>query len=1036
MVDYVPLTSLLAGNNNVVYPSNLLLATASGGNVVVNNNVTLDSTGNLVVQSFSTSTKITAGAGNVYINSLGYGVVFPDGTFQTTAATNTPPGGTNGAIQYNNNGVFGGDVNKFYIDTNGNVGIGTSTVSSRILYFFRSQDTGTKVAIANPNTGTNAFTQFSLDSAGNSTYLYGFGSGYTTSGRYITGGSVLETTGTGGLGLSAFNATGNVMIYTGSSGTERMRVDSNGNVGIGTTSPTARLHVSGTITIKTGTTKAYNQLVDLASVGASGYYAAYDSLGTFIGYTGYYSSIAYYAGMTVSTTDLILGTNSSPRFIIDGTSGNVGIGTFANISSKLSVYGGNVGIGSSGYGIVFPDGTFQTTAADMTIPGGTTGAIQFNNSGSFGGDTTKFYLNPTTGNVGIGTTSPVASLQVQGTTKFTGHMAFGSNATIDTVNANTYWNAYNEPTTVMIQDYISGNLSLYNGGVSSLGQFNEYRHTGVAGSAYIYDTYASPVIVPSSSGNISYYSGRIEASINKGSGNITNWSGLESGPVHTGSGTVTSLAGISSYPYIQGPAGNITTAYSVLVTPPNIYTSGNIATNYGISVLSPTIRGKVGTHYGVYIGDQTNSNITAQTYNFYSAGATSKNIFDGNVGIGNATVTTGYKLEVYGQDARINTITVGIGSGSNNSTNTALGYQVLQSNTYGYDHTAVGYQALYSATNGAKNLAIGYQALYSATSGSNNQATGYKALYQNTTGSFNHADGYYALINNTTGQYNMAIGTLAMLSNQTGSYNQACGYRALQSTTGSYNQAYGYNALQLNSTGYGNQADGYKSLKWNTTGNLNSAFGFLSGNAITTGSNNTVIGPFAGSNITVGSNNTVLGAYTGLTAPISKTGSNWVVLSDGAGTVRQVIDPNGNVGIGTSTVSYKLQVNGSFAATTKSFVIDHPSNPGMKLRYGSLESPYHGVRLTGEGEIQNGLVTIKLPNYISALCKHEGTQVQLTNIRHGKVLWIEDIDIDQNQFTVASDTDYLDNKTYKFYWSFTGIRKDIGDLLVEYYETV
>lgn len=139
----------------------------------------------------------------------------------------------------------------------------------------------------------------------------------------------------------------------------------------------------------------------------------------------------------------------------------------------------------------------------------------------------------------------------------------------------------------------------------------------------------------------------------------------------------------------------------------------------------------------------------------------------------------------------------------------------------------------------------------------------------------------------------------------------------------------------------------------------------------------------------------------------------------------------GNVGIGTgATVNYKLQVNGSFAATTKSFVIDHPTKPDMKLRYGSLESPYHGVRLTGEGVLVNGNATIELPDYIHGLCKQEGSQVQITNIKHGKVIWVEDIEVDNNKFTVAADVN--DDKEYKFYWSFTAIRKDIEDMVVEF----
>ena len=137
-----------------------------------------------------------------------------------------------------------------------------------------------------------------------------------------------------------------------------------------------------------------------------------------------------------------------------------------------------------------------------------------------------------------------------------------------------------------------------------------------------------------------------------------------------------------------------------------------------------------------------------------------------------------------------------------------------------------------------------------------------------------------------------------------------------------------------------------------------------------------------------------------------------------------------NVGIGTSNPTYKLHVVGSFAATSKSFLIDHPTKSGMKLRYGSLESPYHGVRLTGQSVIVGKRCKVELPEYIKGLCKQEGSQVQITNIKHGKILWVDAIVIDENYFIIGSDNN--DEIEYHFYWSFTAIRKDIDDMIVEF----
>ena len=137
---------------------------------------------------------------------------------------------------------------------------------------------------------------------------------------------------------------------------------------------------------------------------------------------------------------------------------------------------------------------------------------------------------------------------------------------------------------------------------------------------------------------------------------------------------------------------------------------------------------------------------------------------------------------------------------------------------------------------------------------------------------------------------------------------------------------------------------------------------------------------------------------------------------------------NSSVGIGTTNPTYKLQVVGSFGATTKSFIINHPTKEGKKLQYGSLESPYHGIRLTGSSTIKNGISIIELPEYIHNLVKEEGINIHITNIKHGKVLWVDEVDVANNRFIIMTEET---NGEYEFYWDFTAIRKDVKDLEVE-----
>jgi len=282
---------------------------------------------------------------------------------------------------------------------------------------------GQKLVLAQSG-ATSVYQQFLNNSSSNVGYI-----GLTAGGDYV---------------LQTNNA---MAFYTGASYTERMRIDSSGNLGIGTSSPLARLDVQGgSIKVKGYTSPNNSDGYSLLSgvTGNIGYIQSYYGNGSAVVGAPLSFDASYFAWRNIDA-------GYAERMRLD-SSGNLGIGTATPYSLLELNSGPNTSAirisdnNHNGSASVFPytvasywarQSNVQGTGTNPLAVGGATAAIVFtdepgnytfetavrsssillytannNNAGNVGVVPTERMRITSTGNVGIGTSSPFAKLAV------------------------------------------------------------------------------------------------------------------------------------------------------------------------------------------------------------------------------------------------------------------------------------------------------------------------------------------------------------------------------------------------------------------------------------------------------------------------------------------------------------------------------------------------------------------------------------------------------------------------------------------------